>query len=98
MILHGQKIEELKSSNFLLNEKLLCCTSFSTSSNLFSRCRCLRYLVFKDSRVEGELASPRTRTLLWILIEKLLNEDTDQEESNASLGSEIQSEIKHIQI
>ena len=51
-------------------------------------------LFLKIQELEGELASLRSELESQAyLIEKLLNEDTDQEESNASLGSEIQSEL-----
>ena len=51
-------------------------------------------LFLKIQELEGELASLRSELESQAyLIEKLLNEDANQEESNASLGSEIQSEV-----
>ena len=50
-------------------------------------------LFLKIQELERELASLRSELESQAyLIEKLLNEDTNQEESNASLGGEIQSE------
>ena len=51
-------------------------------------------LFLKIQELEGELASLRSELESQAyLIEKLLNEEANQEESNASLGSEIQSEV-----
>ncbi len=51
-------------------------------------------LFLKIQELEGELASLRSELESQAyLIEKLLNEGANQEESNASLGSEIQSEV-----
>ena len=51
-------------------------------------------LFLKIQELEGELASLRSELESQAyLIEKLLNEDANQDESNASLGSEIQSEV-----
>ena len=51
-------------------------------------------LFLKIQELEGELASLRSELESQAyLIEKLLNEEVNQEQSNASLGSEIQSEL-----